>query len=189
MKHDVPRQHIVKHWSAKGSASASAWRRLSWRPCADASGRAKSRPAPTPSIGSTAKPCSAKSRACRRTPQPRSSTCCAPRLQSGTSAATTGCGSSQLARPSGVAHRSSTPRPPSPPSAPPRPAVGCALPVIISAKRRCAGRQWSAPGPVRHSFRAVVAVSPGRCPTAAAVSEVAPAPSFARPSRSRAFNG
>ena len=48
---------------------------------------------------------SAKSSACRPTPQPRSSTCCAPRaFGTGTTA---GCGTSQSARPSGVIHRSS----------------------------------------------------------------------------------
>src|SRR6202040_2227784 len=59
-----------------------------------------------------------------------------------------------------------TPRPPSPPSAPPRPVVGCALAVIISAKRRCARRKWCAPAPAPFRLTAIVLSARRRLPLA-----------------------
>jgi hypothetical protein len=126
----------------------------------------------------TAKPCSAKSNACRPTPQPRSRTCCVPRaFSTGTRAATAGCGSSQSSRPSGVAHRSSHAstarrrhlRLPVLPSA--------ALAVIISGKRRCASLEivWFGTSAVPPSGGRAVAI-----PMAPAAGEVGPNPGWAK---------
>jgi hypothetical protein len=93
----------------------------------------------------------------RPTPQPRSSTCCVPRAFS-TSAPAPAPPPPGAARPSrrgppALSTARPTPRPLSPPSTPPRSAVGCALSVIISGKRRCASRKWSAPDQCRFASR------------------------------------
>src|SRR5205085_6623272 len=76
---DVPRQHVIETLVGERQCVGVGLAQAQSEAPRDSSRRAKSRPAAAPSIASTAKPCSAKSSACRPTPQPRSSVCRAPR--------------------------------------------------------------------------------------------------------------